>query len=202
MRWVRPATTGEVIAALRAASTDGQDPRLRALVALLSFAGLRLGEARALRWDQVWSLDRGVYKDTIFLEASQAKGGRRRAVPRHRSLSRHLDPLRSLDPLQGSGSLPVLANGDGSPWSHWAASRALRRLLDDHVERGPELAAHSFRKRFGTDIARHRPINEVRVLLGHRELRTTQRYLADPGRELRDAVSVLEDSPEPAPVSP
>lgn len=79
-------TRGQVAALLAAVG----DPRTRALVAVLTYTGMRIGEALALRWTD-WAQPSG---GTSRLEVPVTKTGRPRAVLVAPKLARHLRAWR------------------------------------------------------------------------------------------------------------
>ena len=58
-----------------------------------------------------------------------------------------------------------------------------------------KLTWHSLRHTFGTRLgAANEPPNTVRVLMGHADLKTTQRYLTSDANQMREAVERLTGS--------
>ena len=69
----------------------------------------------------------------------------------------------------------VFPNGKGAPNSHLI--RVIQRLAKEAGIEG-RIGLHKFRKTFATMVAKEEGIEAARVLLGHEDIVTTQRYLA------------------------
>lgn len=146
-----PATLAEVegIRALLA------NPRDRLYVSLMAYAGLRPGEARALRWSDVGT-------DSILVKASLAERGREkgtktdtaRAVPIIPALAEDLAAVERVDHA-------VVGRIDHDNWSArvW---RPARRMIDS--DKTPYSLRHTFASLL---IAEKRSVHEVARLLGH-----------------------------------
>lgn len=106
----------------------------RALLLLLLFSGLRVGEAAGLRWADV-----DLAKKTLI--ARDTKNHRDHELPIAETLLPHLRALRA-----ETGGTPYLFTEDGSrPWGH------PRHTIDRAVQAtGIEFAAHDLRRTFAT----------------------------------------------------
>ncbi len=187
----RPLTPAELRGVLEAA----EDPRTEALIATIAYAGLRIGEALALSWGDAYNLQRGRWRRWITVRRAVAKGGRRgRRIPLNGPLRWRLEAHRLAADTPGLSGAPLFPGRDpGRPWSRAAATRALGRTFAE-AELEPEgVSSHSLRKHFATELqAGGAGLNAIRVLLGHADLRTTQRYLGTvPDAELCAAVDSL-----------
>ncbi len=160
------------------------DPRDRAILALLAFAGLRRGE--------VIAASSGDYSRESRSLRVRGKGNKDRVVPLHavavESVDAYLEgrgPLTASDPLFVSprgriGKRPIIN----------AVARAGRRL-------GIRLHPHVFRHTFATELLNRRAdLRVIQTLLGHESLETTEVYThVSPGRR-REAIDLLNVSPE------
>lgn len=110
---MRCVSSSEIPKLLKAASTD----RWRTLFALLIFTGLRIGEALALRWEDI-----DIWNEQITVRESKTKAGERTVM----LMSSLKQPLAKLSIAQPPGTEYVFANKDGKPVSRREALRALR----------------------------------------------------------------------------
>lgn len=154
--------------------------------------GLRQGELRALRWDDVdltagrLVVRRSIWKGTF----GTPKNGRTREVPLSRDAVEAFKRARHL-----KGEL-VFSKPDGSPLTKeqckhplWRGGRkaGLRRI-----------GWHVLRHTFASHLAmRGRSMKEIQELMGHSTMEMTMRYAHLSPQTRRDAVSVL-DLPAPA----
>ena len=175
--------------------------RLRLAIYLMQYAGLRISEVAVLLWKNI---DTDAKARVIHIIDS--KHGRNRDIKIHRVLLAELErvpeqerygpvikqkssnpkkdglPLgpKSLAHLFESGRelsrLLIAHNDDGSVRTPEEAEAALER-----ARRGEEIDAvgpHQFRRFFATMLKRKRvDLDDIRKILGHRHLNTTQRYL-------------------------
>jgi len=154
-------------------------PRDRALLGVLTLAGLRVSEAVALDVGDVY-LDDGAPIDAIRIRSSRAKTRSSRDVPVNRDLTEVLVWYRpSLDDDDLAAPLftsrQVKAAGD----RRLTVRQARRALVGGMRRAGLRRASpHSLRKTFA-DLANDAgvPLNVIQSLLGHRQLRSTQSYL-------------------------
>jgi len=168
-----------------AAAVAGEpNPRDRAILALLAFAGLRRGE--------VMAASVGDYSRESRTLRVRGKGSKDRVVPLHVVAVGALDaylasraPLGQRDPLFVSsrgriGKRPVIN----------AVARAGRRL-------GIRLHPHLFRHTFATELLNRRAdLRVIQTLLGHESLETTEVYTHVSPARRREAVDRLGVSPE------
>jgi integrase/recombinase XerD len=156
------------------------------LYGLLSVTGLRIGEARALRVDDV-DLDEGI------LTVRSSKFGKSRLVPLHASTVEVLADY--LNRRRGAFAEPVsqhvFLNARGTPLSYDQALDTFQRLLAS-IGVGPRADGrrphlHDLRHRFaievltqwyrdGHDVERRLPT--LSAFLGHTEVRNTYWYLS------------------------
>jgi integrase/recombinase XerC len=161
-------------------------PRDRAVLELLYGSGIRVGEAAALRLE-----DLDPYTRTLRVKG---KGGRERIVPltgeAFRALADYLQE-RGLDPGPGAaGKRAVFENRNGRPLS----ARTLRRIVNRYLPAGNERGAaspHALRHSFATHLLDHgADLRAVQELLGHARLATTAVYTHVTRRRLLEAYAL------------
>lgn len=164
---------------------DGSEPRWADLVRFALRTGLRLGELRALRWEDVDMADR-----TIVVRRSRTrnyetspKNHRERVVP--------LAPdVAALLERRVSRSGYVFASSVGTPLGETRMHRALERLCARVGLR--RIGWHALRHTFATELVRRcAPLPVVKELLGHATIEMTMRYAHVAPSSLRDAIGLL-----------
>lgn len=168
------------------------DPEWRVAILFSLRTGLRQGELRALRWEDVdlvakkVNVRRAAWNDKI----GTPKGGRSREVPLSEEVVRALRGARHL-----KGDL-VFSEVGGEMWTRnqmkWPLWRACKRAglrpVRWHVMR------HTFASHL---VMRGHPLKAVQELLGHSDIRTTMRYAHLAPAATREAVESLS-RPAPA----
>lgn len=158
------------------------NPRDRAILALLAFAGLRRGE--------VIAASTGDYSRESRSLRVRGKGSKDRVVPLHTVATQALDSyLAARGPLEASDPLFVSSRGRiGKRPIINAVARAGRRL-------GIRLHPHLFRHTFATELLNRRAdLRVIQTLLGHEPLETTEVYThVCPGR-WRETIDLLGDT--------
>ncbi|MGD0880100.1 MAG: tyrosine-type recombinase/integrase [Acidimicrobiales bacterium] len=171
----RALSDQELRSVIRAA-LQVRDDRATAAVALMAFAGLRVGELVRLDADGVMISARG---GSVVVHRGKGDSGRR--VPLGAEARRLVDPWRSLRIRQGAGPL---FPGPGGRLSTRGVDRMMERL---GARAGVSLAPHVLRHTFVTRLIRSgADVVLVAELAGHRSLETTRRY-ALPTQEDREA---------------
>lgn len=171
----RPARDVDAEELLARAAEDAQDADM---VRVLFYVGLRLGEARALRWSDVDLDARMIHVGRAIsagIEVSTPKGGRARWVPLARP---------ALEALRRQASRPdfteeddyVFGNRRGGTLDDSAFRRRYKAARDTAKLR--PLKVKALRNAAGSIAARSATAVEVRDLLGHSKLSTTDRYVA------------------------
>jgi integrase len=170
----------------------------RVALALAILAGLRMGEVRALRVEDVRFDDmvlfvRRTYSAGVLVDAP--KGLAEQPVPMVPLLARVLD-----DAVAGKRpGDPVVTKPNGHGPSEGGIDGALRRIQELQNERRAEQgfppekvwSLHKFRHYFGTKVAKGRDPESLRRLLRHKDLTSAARYLHATAGDLRDAVALL-----------
>lgn len=161
---------------------------LRVAIALAVFAGLRMGEVRALEVRDVdLKSDRLLVRRAFSADqVITPKSGHERIVPLAPELRTILVDALRLKPATAR----VVVNSAG----HTPASRhvlaALKRLQRRHGLR--ERSFHSLRHAFCSMLVRNgASVEAVRLLAGHSKLEVTQRYVHATAGDLVAAIAVL-----------
>jgi integrase len=147
--------------------------RDRTIYAIAAYAGLRCGEILALRWADIdFQQARIIVRGNIsYGKLVTPKGGRQRIVP--------LQPKLAviLADYQRGGKTGLIFPGVNQGEYHDPST--LRRRFRADVKRAGlrPLPLHSLRHSFGSVAVNVASLVQVRDWLGHRDLRTTSRYL-------------------------
>ena len=147
------------------------DPELHGLMVTALYAGLRRSELLRLKWEHV-DFERG------FLHVrGQTKNYQERSIPLHQKVRGSLMSLQR----RSDYVFP-------SPGGKQADVSKVDRLRRKHELPGWHSLRHAFATRLlqsGADL------ETVRVLMGHRNLQTTARYLHTVGRVKKEAIDRL-----------
>jgi integrase len=150
--------------------------------------GLRISEARNVRWS--WLADLDSDNPTLTIPAAVAKNGSPRTLPLSVPLQILLLRLREKQhlgaPLQPPNDWPLVINRWGNPPTSRYIQRTLRVVSEKAINR--RLRSHTFRHTFATELSRIAPIRVVQVALGHRSVTTTQKYIDVTLDDLRKAI--------------
>lgn len=161
---------------------------LRLAIALASYAGLRMGEVRALEVRDV-DLAHGLIHVRHALsedEVTTPKSGHERVVPIAPPLLVALaEAVRSKLPRTR-----LVLNGEGNTPTRQSVLTRLKALQERQGL--PERSFHALRHFFCSALVRGGVnVEAVRVLAGHADLATTQRYVHAVAVDLRAAVGCL-----------
>jgi integrase len=165
----------------------GADSRWRPMITLALRTGLRLGELRALRWEDVdlvtgrLVVRRAAWKSDI----GTPKSGRSREVPLS---DQAVSALKGHRHLKGNFVFctdeGTLLTAESCKWPVWrACRRAGIRRIGWHVLR------HTFASHLAMKGA---PLKAVQELLGHADIKMTMRYAHMSPDARRDAVNLLD----------
>ncbi len=172
--------------------------RWRAALALAGYAGLRLGEIRALTWGDIDFAANALHVRRALLPDGTAKAPKTsagvRTVPMLPALRRALAAWKLRSPQTGARGY-VVCTATGAP----VEERNLRRALEDAkaaaglvVGEGERLSWHSLRHSWAsmlaTDLAL--PATTLARLTGHADAGFTLKVYA---RDARDETAVIED---------
>ncbi len=152
------------------------DERDAAILATAAFAGLRMGELRALRWRDV-----DFPRSVLRIRASYAEGeltapksGKVRSVPMVDEVAQRLARLGDRELFVGDDDL-VFCEDDGT-WMQ--DDRLRRRYFAAQRQAGlRRLRFHDLRHTFGSLAITRADIVEVQAWMGHADIQTTMRYL-------------------------
>ena len=158
--------------ALARAAASLQDA---AVFATAAFAGLRLGELRALRWRDIDFGKRLVHVRRSYVERAEGapKSGRVRSVPMSDQVW-----------LRSTASAGGITSPATRTWCSAMRRRPLRRLGSAapllHGARPRRLEAirfHDLRHTFGTLAVQAFPLSDVKAYMGHADIATTMIYV-------------------------
>ena len=169
----RVLTPHEVQMLLDAALTE-QD---RAVFAVAAFAGLRVGEIRALRWGDVdpqLSIIHVRQSYTHYGKFQAPKSGRVRSVPLIPQAAEPLFALRERGHTLEPDDLVFL-----SPRRRVLNDSRLRRRFYEATKRAglAHLRLHDLRHSFGTLAVQAFPLTDVAAYMGHADIETTMIYI-------------------------
>jgi integrase len=165
-------SAAEVEALIRGAAS-AQDA---ALFATAAYAGLRLGELRALRWRDVDFAKRLIHVRRSYVERDEGvpKSGRVRSVPMIDQVARVLDGLSRREWFTGDEDL-VFCNDVGD---HFDDSALRRRFYTARAGAGlKRIRFHDLRHTFGTLAVQVFPLSDVKAYMGHADIATTMIYV-------------------------
>ena len=165
-------SAAEVEALIRAASSS-QDA---ALFATAAYAGLRLGELRALRWHDLDFEKRLIHVRRSYVERAEdaPKSGRVRSVPMIDQVAKVLDELSRREWFVGENDL-VFCNDVGD---HFDDSALRRRFYSARSAAGlKRIRFHDLRHTFGTLAVQVFPLSDVKAFMGHADIATTMIYV-------------------------
>jgi integrase len=193
-------TAEEVEALIRAAAS----PNDAALLATAAYAGLRLGELRALRWRDVEFGKRLIYVRRSYVQRDEStpKSGRVRSVPMIDQVARALDELSRREWFAGDDDL-VFCNDVGD---HFEDSALRRRFYAARARAGLKaIRFHDLRHTFGTLAVQVFPLSDVKAYMGHADIATTMIYVHhvpqhDAAERLSRALATATASPTTAAV--
>jgi integrase len=165
-------SASEVEALVRAAAS----PQDAALFSAAAYAGLRLGELRALRWRDVDFGKRLIHVRRSYVERDEGvpKSGRVRSVPMIDQVARVLDGLSRRELFTGDDDL-VFCNDLGE---HFDDSALRRRFYAARMRAGlKRIRFHDLRHTFGTLAVQVFPLSDVKAYMGHADIATTMIYV-------------------------
>lgn len=162
------------------------EPLWYAMVLVAVRTGLRNGELRALRWEDV-DLRAGkliVRRAAAKQAVGTPKSGRSREVPLSDETIKVLRAHRHLCSL-------VFCHPDGRMWTQDECDRPLERI-SKRAGLAP-VSWHVLRHTFASHLAmRGAPLKAIQELLGHSQISTTMRYAHLTPATKREAVALLD----------
>jgi integrase len=170
------------IKAMLAWLEEGRNGQRNSVIFLLSVkAGLRAKEVASLTWEMVLNSE-GVVGNTLNLTNAASKGKSGRVVPLNSVLARKLTALH-----QSVSSKATFSTKDRvvrTERSKVTSPQVIVNMFADWYRRLGYVGAssHSGRRTFITNAARKistvgGSLNDIRILAGHSNLQTTQRYI-------------------------
>lgn len=169
-------------------ATRRHSARNRAALLLTHYAGMRVGEVAALRFNNVLNAD-GTVKEEIRLMANQTKGSYARTVylneRMRKELSLYIKPLNIKDTTK-----PLFYTQKREGFS---ANTLTQYFFFLYRKVGLEGASsHSGRRSFLTGLAnKGTAIHILKSLAGHRNISTTAAYLYSSPTQLKAAVELV-----------
>jgi site-specific recombinase XerD len=143
------------------------DARMRFMLCLAAFGGLRCCEIALVEWGDVRSSP-----DGPLLSIPEGKGGHSRVVPLHP------DAHAAMEQMAGVRRGRVLKRLDGRP-GPVTASRVSKEINEYLHGLGVSDTAHSLRHRFGTVLFHaSKDIVLTKNMMGHQSISTTSGYVA------------------------
>jgi site-specific recombinase XerD len=185
-----PPRVEEIIAVMRAAGTGVHGARIRALIAILWRAGLRIQEALALA-----ETDLEPRRGSILVR--RGKGGKRREVGMDDWAWEQVEPWRQHRAQMPVGPLLCVIHGPtrGRAWSQTGARAELRRLAAIAGVRR-RFAPHQLRHAHAVEMAREGvPLPVIQRQLGHAHLGGTSTYLQ--GIDTTEIINTIHARPAP-----
>ena len=182
------------VRALARAAGSAEDA---AIFLTAAFAGLRLGELRALRWRDVDFAKCLIHvrRSYVMGEEGTPKSGRVRATPLIDDVARSLDELSRRDAFTREDDF-VFPSPFGTPFD----DSALRRRFYASLKRAGlrHVRFHDLRHSFGTLAVQAFPLTDVKAYMGHADIATTMIYVhhvprVDAARRLRDVIEAASD---------
>jgi integrase len=145
-------------------------PYFRRLIILLRFGGARPGEARTLQWSHVFAELRAIVQ-------AEHKTAYATKQPRRIHFNRVLVKLLTWIRRNKTHATYVFANGRGRPWTICALVNHFN-LIRQRAGLPGDVKLHGGRHTFATSAILHGvDVAILAELLGHRSIKTTQRYL-------------------------
>lgn len=160
--------------------SNWRDIRNESIVRLLIVTGLRRAELAGLEWQDVDLLG--------ALVTVEGKGGKKRTIPLSKTA---LHILQRLQAAQARHYGAVFAKKDGTRLHTYTINAIFQRWCQQKL--GIVVTPHVLRHSFATMLVeRGASLDEVRDLLGHESIATTQVYVHTSMERLRKAVNRLE----------
>lgn len=154
-----------------------------ALIIVLYYAGLRVGEVCALQWGDIGERR---------LHIRHGKGDKERYVPAHRKIREALDAVRPPDHLRHGWVFPSWQKVGHPLTTRWAQRTMERLCLEVGIER-EKAHPHVLRHTFATGTYRaKRNLLATKRLLGHSSVQTTEIYTHLVTDDLEETVDALE----------
>ena len=146
------------------------------MFAVAGYAGLRMGELRALTWADIDFEGRVLHvrRSYVLGKLELPKSGRVRSVPLIPRAAAPLSALRRRAAVAAPGAR-VFLRADGG----FIDDSAVRRRFHQAVAAAglPRLRFHDLRHSFGTMAVQAFPLSDVAAYMGHADISTTMIYV-------------------------
>jgi integrase len=146
------------------------------LYRLATSTGMRLGELRALRWSDIdWMAQSIMIRRSYSYSVETApKSGKVRSVPLTDQAAAALDDLSKRGDFTQPDDLVFI-----SVTGHYLDDSKLRKRFHQALRRAglPRIRLHDLRHTFGTIAAQAFPISDVKAMMGHASIQTTEIYV-------------------------
>jgi integrase len=165
-------------------------PSARLAFQLAAFAGLRAGEVRGLRWPDVdWVAGTLTIRRSISSGfETTPKSHHQRRIPLSKGLRAALEAAR---PAKVNAWAPVALTRAGKPWGENGLNQTFKRAMERAKRDG--WSFHDLRHFFVSQLFRMGVSAEaIRILAGHADLGTTQRYADLDANDLRAAIERID----------
>ena len=166
-------------------SAEFRDEPVRTILLLLPKTGLRISELCGLKRSEI------VQRENRLILSFRGKGDKHRIVPLGAEGAEILSEwMETLDPAS-----EVLFPGRriGCSVSAWSVQEACRQIRDENPVSLPGLTPHILRHTYATRaVVAGVDLASLKALLGHDDIKTTQRYLSPSVDDLTAAVDGVE----------
>lgn len=182
------------------AAIEARHLRVYVAARLMLELGLRLNEARSARWG--WLDDLEHPGATITIPAAAVKTKYPRTLPLPDELRGFLGRLKKRqipgDLIMPADGWPLVINRNGAIPSRRYIQRTIRETAITAINR--PIRPHTLRHTFATRLLQRSNLRIVQLALGHRSIRSTERYTHPQLQDLRSAIEAM-NSPESARVA-
>lgn len=167
-----------------------KDAQIHNMAVLALNTGLRIGELRALQWDDIDTANRKLIVRRNLWETHEGspKNGCNREIPLNNAA---LKALKSQFHLK---SAKVFCDDDGKPLTRMRGYKPVSTAARKAVL-GRKITFHTLRHTFASQLVmRGVPIRTVQELLGHADITMTMKYSHLSPQAKHDAVAVLDSA--------
>ena len=181
----------KLLGAINLKSTWGKRDYL--LIVFLCHTGLRIGETTRLQVHNV--IHEGQVRDEVYLSYRITKTRCSRVVPLNSVAQKCITKLLEFNKKRGFSIAP---QAPLFPWKNhgYLPRREAERMVQDLREKvgiPAKVTPHAFRHFFATKLTGLGvDLPTVQSLLGHKNIKSTQRYVHSTAEQRRDAVSRLQ----------
>ena len=178
------------------AALDAGHPRIATAARLMVTLGLRLGEARQVRWNWLRDLDSSTPLLDVPDDATKTRWPRTLPIPA--PFQGYLIALRERQhlskPLNFPGDWPLVLNRWGAPPS----TRYIQRTISNASQTilGIKIRSHTLRHTFATRLLSHTNLRVVQMALGHKSITSTEIYTHPQLDDLRAAINAAASEPK------